>query len=125
MAILATVALLGVGVSAASMLRSAWIELRAFHPEAFRAAAAAGDNGALADEAGAAIRHRSLHGRSRAEVRALLGRPDRIAHRLHAYTWDVGQTSRLSTLPRGSRLLVEFDPGWHRVVDVRLEAASD
>jgi hypothetical protein len=119
-AIVATLVLLGVGVASAAMVRDGWREARAFHPAGFRAAAAGGDDDALRDEARAAIRHRALLGRSRAEVRALIGRPDEIDHELHAYRWDVELDTFFFGLPEGGCVCVEFDPQWRRVIRVSL-----
>ena len=120
LAIVATLALLGVGAAIATMVRDSWREARAFHPAAFRAAAAIDDSDALEDEARAAIRHRALHGRTRAEVRALVGMPDRVDRELHLYQWEVQLNTWFFGLPEGGCVCVEFDPKWQRVIRVVL-----
>ena len=120
LAIVATLVLLGVGAAIATMVRDSWREAQAFHPATFRAAAANDDSDALEDEARAAIRHRTLHGRSRAEVRALVGTPDRVDRELHLYQWDVQLNTWFFGLPEGGCVCVEFDPKWQRVIRVVL-----
>ena len=117
---MATLVLLGVGATIATMVRDSWRETRAFHPAAFRAAAMNDDSERLEDEARAAIRHRALDGRSRAEVRALLGTPDRVDRELHLYQWDVQLNTWFFGLPEGGCVCVEFDPEWQRVIRVAL-----
>jgi hypothetical protein len=118
LAIVATLVLLGVGAAIVLMVRHSWTEARAFHPAQFRAAAANDDSDALEDEARAAIRHRALHGRSRAEVRALVGKPDRVDRELHLYQLDVELNTWFFGLPEGGCVCVEFDPKWQRVIRV-------
>ena len=120
LAIVATLVLLGVGATIATMVRDSWREARAFHPAAFRAAAVNDDSERLEDEARAAIRHRALDGHSRAEVRALLGTPDRVDRELHLYQWDVQLNTWFFGLPEGGCVCVEFDPEWQRVIRVAL-----
>jgi hypothetical protein len=120
LAIVATLALLGVGAAIATMVRDSWREARAFHPATFRAAAANDDSDALEDEARAAIRHRALYGGTRAEVRAMVGKPDRVDRELHLYQWDVQLNTWFFGLPEGGCVCVEFDPKWQRVTRVVL-----
>ena len=120
LAIVATLVLLGVGAAIATMVRDGWREARAFHPATFRVAAANDDSDTLEDEARAAIRDRALHGRSRAEVRALVGKPDRVDRELHLYQWDVQLDTWFFGLPEGGCVCVEFDPKWQRVIRVAL-----
>jgi hypothetical protein len=118
LAITATLVLLGVGAAIATMVRNSWAEAQAFDSAAFRVAAANDDSDALKDEAHAAIRQRVPAGRSRAEVRALLGKPDRVDRELRLYQWDVELHAWFFGLPEGGCVCVEFDPTWQRVVDV-------
>jgi hypothetical protein len=119
MTVFATLALLGVGVAVVREVRDGVTEAGRFHPASFRAAVARGDDATQRDEARAAIEHRALHGRSHAEVRALLGEPDEIAGDGHEYVWNVNLQTGLFGIGDVQAFRVAFDPERGRVIDAR------
>ena len=91
-----------------------------FDAAAFREARAAQDDDTLERQAHLAVDDEALIGKSRDDLRALLGAPDRVGKRRRLWIYDVGFINDLLGPGDGGYLYVRFDDGWRRVVDARV-----
>ena len=124
-AMVATVALLAVAVVCVHLVLTTDVFAETeFSGSSFRAAVAASDDGAMQNQARAAVESGALIGLSAKGLERALGTPSRIQGRGRTYIWELGEAHAFF-FPTMVTLYVELDAKGRRVETAEVSQPDD